>query len=208
MRRPVWADTAKQIIGCAVLKKPVAARGQSMGILLGFAPFLCFALAANFWDAMAALMIGTAISGALLVKDLIRKQQPKILELGTLLMFAGLVAWAKLFPSTLTVLSVRLRVDMGLLLIILISMALRKPFTLQYARERVPPERWQSPGFARINFVITSVWALAFACIVAADLMMVYVPTVSIRVGIVVTAAALYGAYRFTGWYPKQASQP
>jgi hypothetical protein len=48
---------------------------------------------------------------------------------------------------------------------------------------------------------------LAFACIVAADLMMIYVPNVPLRVGIVVTLAALYGAYRFTDWYPKQASQ-
>ena len=120
-------------------------------------------------------------------------------------MFAGLLAWAKLFPSPLTVLSVRLRVDAGLLLIILISMAIGKPFTLQYARERVPDERWKSPRFARINFVITSVWALAFACIVAADLMMIYVPNVPLRAGIVVTLAALYGAYRFTNWYPKQA---
>ena len=122
-------------------------------------------------------------------------------------MFAGLLAWAKLSPSPLTVLSVRLRVDAGLLLIILISMAIGKPFTLQYARERVPEERWKSPRFTRINFVITSVWALAFACIVAADLMMIYVPNVPLRVGIVVTLAALYGAYRFTNWYPKQAPQ-
>jgi hypothetical protein len=102
---------------------------------------------------------------------------------------------------------VRLRVDIGLLLIILISMAIGKPFTLQYARERVPAERWKSPRFARINLVITSVWALAFACIVAADLTMIYLPNVPIRVGIVVTLAAPYGAYRFTDWYPKQASQ-
>jgi hypothetical protein len=49
--------------------------------------------------------------------------------------------------------------------------------------------------FSRINFVITSVWALAFACIVAADLMMVYLPTVPLRVSIVVRVAALYGAH-------------
>jgi hypothetical protein len=54
--------------------------------------------------------------------------------------------------------------------------------------------------------VITAVWALAFACIVAADLVMVYMPNVPLRVGIIVSIAALYGAYRFTGWYPKRAS--
>ena len=78
-------------------------------------------------------------------------------------------------------------------------MAVGKPFTLQYARERVFAERWGSPRFARINLIVTTVWALAFACIVAADLLMIYMPNVSIRVGIVVTFAVLYGAYRFTG---------
>jgi hypothetical protein len=174
-------------------------------MLLGFAPFVAFAVAANFWGAMPGLMIGAAITGALLVKDLLRRQRPKILEIGTFLMFTGLVAWSSVFRSHLSVLSVRLRVDIGLLLVILVSIAIGKPFTLQYARERVPPERWQSAQIARINFVITSVWALAFVCIVAADLMMVCVPTLSIRVGVVVTIAALYGAYRFTGWNPKRA---
>jgi hypothetical protein len=178
-----------------------------MGILLGFAPFLGFAVATSFWGPIIGLLVGAITSAALLVNELVRKHPPKILELGTFVMFVGLLAWAKLFPSPLTVLSVRLRVDIGLLLIILISMAMGKPFTLQYARERVPAERWKSPRFARINLVITSVWALAFACIVAADLMMIYLPDVPIRVGIVVTLAALYGAYRFTDWYPTHASQ-
>ena len=177
-------------------------------MLLGFAPFVAFAVAANIWGAMSGLMIGAAISAALLAKDLLRRQQPKILEIGTLLMFAGLLAWATLFPSPLTVLTVRLRVDAGLLLIVLISLAIAKPFTSQYARERVPEDRWKSPQFTKINFVITAIWALAFGCIVAADLMMVYMPNVPLRVGIVVTVAALYGAYRFTDWYPKRASQP
>ena len=71
----------------------------------------------------------------------------------------------------------------------------------------MPEERWKSPQFLRINLIVTGVWALAFACIVAADLMMVYMANVPLRVGIVVTVAALYGAYRFTDWYPKRAAQ-
>jgi hypothetical protein len=80
-------------------------------MLLGFVPFVAFAVAANIWGAMPGLTIGAALSAALLVKDLLRRQQPKILEIGTFLMFAGLLVWAKLFPLPLTVLTVRLRVD-------------------------------------------------------------------------------------------------
>jgi hypothetical protein len=85
-------------------------------------------------------------------------------------------------------------------------MAIGKPFTLQYARERVAAERATSPQLAKINFVITSVWALAFVCIVVADVLTAYVPTVPIRVGIVVTVLALVAAYKFTGWYPKRGN--
>jgi hypothetical protein len=35
---------------------------------------------------------------------------------------------------------VRLRVDAGLLLIVLITLLVGKPFTLQYAREQVPQD--------------------------------------------------------------------
>ena len=178
-----------------------------MGIFLGFAPFVVFAVATSFLGATIGLAAGVATSAALLLREFFRRHQPKILEIGTFVIFAGLLAWYSLFPSQHTILDVRLRVDIGLLLIILISMAIGKPFTLQYARERVPPERWQSPRFTQVNLVITSVWALAFACIVAADLMMIYMSAVPMRVGIVVTVAALYGAYRFTGWYPERATR-
>lgn len=42
------------------------------------------------------------------------------------------------------------------------SIAFAAPFTLQYARESAPPDRWQSPGFLHANRVITMFWALAF----------------------------------------------
>ena len=96
----------------------------------------------------------------------------------------------------------RLRVDAGLLLIVLTSIALRRPFTLQYARESVPREFWDSPEFLRTNDVISAVWALAFAVMVAADLVMLYMPEIPQRAGIVATILALVGAVKFTGWYP------
>lgn len=97
---------------------------------------------------------------------------------------------------------VRLRVDAGLLLIVLATMALRQPFTLQYAKETVAPELWNSTEFIRTNYVITAVWALAFLVMVLADLVLVYMPDLPPRYGIVATVLALVGAVKFTGWYP------
>jgi hypothetical protein len=94
--------------------------------------------------------------------------------------------------------------DAGLLLIVLASIIVCRPFTLQYARERVARELWDSPEFVRTNYVITAAWAGAFAVMVAADLVMLYVPTLPRWVGIAATVAALYGAFSFTDWYPKR----
>jgi Domain of unknown function (DUF4865) len=108
-----------------IIRDRVATRGATFDDYpgLGLKAFL------NFWGATVGLIVGAATSGALLVNDLVRRHQPKILEIGTFLIFAGLVAWSSLFPSPLSVLSIRLRVDIGLLLIILISMAIAKPFS-------------------------------------------------------------------------------
>ncbi len=101
-----------------------------------------------------------------------------------------------------TVVGARLCVDLGLLAVVVISMIIGQPFTLQYAREKVSQELWGQPEFARVNYVITAVWAAAFAIMVVADLVMLYVPAVPLRVGVWVTILVILGAYRFTDWYP------
>jgi hypothetical protein len=63
---------------------------------------------------------------------------------------------------------VRTVVDGGLLLIILLSMLVRRPFTLQYAREQVSAVVQGSPTFIKTNYIITSIWALAMAILVIA----------------------------------------
>ncbi len=124
---------------------------------------------------------------------------PKILEVGTVVLFGGLALYAIFGGTTLSVIGVRLLVDSGLLLIVLGSMAVRQPFTLQYAREQVAPELWESPTFIRTNYIITGVWALAFAVMVIAELALLYVPDLPPRAGIIAIVIALVGAVKFTG---------
>ena len=177
-----------------------------MGILLAFAPFMAFALIDRLIGPTQGLFAGVIVSVALLARDwLTPGRTPKILEIGTALLFAGLALYAALGEPTWSVIGVRLCVDTGLLLIVLLSMAVGRPFTLQYAREQVAPEFWSSPEFARTNYVITAVWALAFCAMVIAELALLYIPGVPQRVGIIVIVLALVGAVKFTGWYPEHA---
>lgn len=151
------------------------------------------------------LLAGFAVSAALLVRDwLSPNRAPKILEIGTAILFGALGGYALLRAPDWSIMGVRLAVDSGLLVIVLVSLAIRQPFTLQYAREQVPQAAWNSPEFIRTNDVITAVWALAFVVLVAADLILLYVPELPPRFGIILTILALVGAIKFTGWYPER----
>jgi hypothetical protein len=174
-----------------------------MGMLLAFAPFIAFAVIDRLATPLPALVVAALISLALIIRDVVMPQRsPKALEIGTAILFAGLAIYTLAAEPHWSVIAVRLCVDAGLLIVILITMAIGRPFTLQYAREQVPAEFHNSPEFTRTNYVITGVWALAFAVMVAAEAAILYVPNLPPRFGVIVIVAAIVGAMKFTGWYP------
>lgn len=176
-----------------------------MGILLAFAPFVIFAVLDRVIGPTGALAAGAVASAALIMRDLVTSQRhAKVLEVGTFALFSGLTLYTLLSGVNWSVIGVRLCVDTGLLLVVLASMAVRRPFTLQYAREQVPPALWNQPEFVQTNYVITGVWALAFLVMVLAELALLYVPGLPPRIGIVAIIVALVGAVKFTGWYPER----
>jgi carotenoid cleavage dioxygenase len=44
--------------------------------------------------------------------------------------------------------------------IVIFSMLIGKPFTVQYAREQVAYQHWHKPLFMKINWILTSIWAI------------------------------------------------
>jgi hypothetical protein len=176
-----------------------------MNMLFAFSPFIAFAIVERVVGVTEGLAAGALVSAVLLVRDFLSDtRRVKILEIGTFILFGALSLYALIYGASWSIAEVRLRVDAGLLLVILVSIALLKPFTLQYAREKVATELWNSPGFVRTNYVITFVWALAFSAMVVADLLMIYVTSIPHSAGVIITIAALYAAIKFTGWYPER----
>jgi hypothetical protein len=176
-----------------------------MKLLLAFAPFIAFAVVEHLAGVPAGLAVGTILAIALLVRDLLTPgHRIKLLEIGTTLLFGALAVYAFTDDVRWSIAAVRLRVDAGLMLIVLASIALRQPFTLQYAREAVDREHWESPQFVRVNYVISTVWAVVFGILVLADIVMAYVPALPHSTGVIATVAALYAAVKFTTWYPEQ----
>lgn len=178
--------------------------GPAMGMLLAFAPFIAFAVIDRLVGSTAGLLAGAAVSTILLVRDVMSPARLiKILDVGTFVLFCGLALYAYLLQPDWSIIAVRLFVDTGLLLIVLVSLAVRKPFTLQYAREQVSAELWDTPEFYRTNVVISAAWALAFGVMVVAELVLLYQPDISHRAGVIAIVLALVGAVKFTSWYPE-----
>ena len=174
-----------------------------MGVLLAFAPFLTFVVVERLIGVQPGLIAAAVVAVVLVLRDLSRKTV-KVLDVGTALLFAGLAIYTHFANPDWSVIAVRLRVDLGLFLIVLASILLRRPFTLQYAREQVPREFWNSPEFVRTNYVITGVWAAAFAVMVLAEAAILYLPGMPKSLGVLVTVLAIVGAMKFTGWYPER----
>lgn len=177
-----------------------------MKILLAFVPFLTFAIVDQILGPSEGLLAAAGVSFILVLGEVFAGRAPKILEIGSVVLFGGLAVYGLAAGHDWSLLGARLSVDIGILAIVLLSMAIGRPFTLQYAREQVEPAIWDSPVFRRVNMVITAVWALAFTVTVVCDLLMIYVPEIPMRVDVIASILAIVAAVKFTTDYPKSVS--
>jgi len=174
----------------------------------GFAPWIAmsviegpqrFELAAGLAFAIALL---AGVLGALVGERL------KLLDFAGIVFFAGLVVagllvdehglhWLERWSGEIS--------NGAIALIAIFSIAIRMPFTIQYARETVPREHWSSPQFLHINYTITWVWAGAFVVTAIVGFLgdgPLDQPD-NLWTNWIVQIAALILALRFTEWYPQ-----
>jgi len=169
---------------------------------LSLTPFIVFFLLMRLVSPLAGLVAAFAVSLLLGLRQWRRRESLKVLELGTLTLFCALVLYTLVAAPEWTVAAVRLVVDGGILAIALVSLAIDQPFTLQYARERVPQEYWAAPVFVATNRRITAAWAAAFAVMTGADAAAHYAEAIPLWIDIAATIAAFAAAVWFTQWYP------
>jgi len=174
-----------------------------MMIFLILAPYAAFAGLMLVTSPAVSLFVAAAFCLAVIAYDAIGSRSLKILGTGSAILFAALGGYITLVDSSWTVSQVKLTVDSGMLAIALGSMAFRLPFTLQYAREMVDAETEKLPGFLRASYVITWAWTLAFALMVMANIILIYVPGLPLWSGLAIAFAARNSALYFTKWYPE-----
>jgi hypothetical protein len=173
-----------------------------VSVLLGLSPFIVFFVVMRGVSPTAGLAGALVTSALLVLRMRLRRESLKILELGSLVLFGLLIAYTLVARPVWTVATVRLAVDAGLLAIVVISLAIGRPFTIQYAREQVAEQFWNTPQFLAVNRAISSVWGAAFAVMVLADLAAEYVPTIPLWADVSASVLAFVCAVTFTRWYP------
>jgi len=154
-------------------------------------------------SAFASLLAAAAACLAVIAFDMVRGRSIKILTVGSVIVFAAVGGYVALVHPDMSTSAVKFAVDAGIFLVSLLSIVLRFPFTLQYAREVVDAETALLPGFMRANYLITWAWTGAALLMMIGNIVLLYVPGLPLWSGLLVTFAARNSAVYFTKWYPQ-----
>jgi hypothetical protein len=174
----------------------------------GLSPWIVMAVLDT--PARFELAAAAALGVALLVTVLgrIRGASPKLLEIADVAFFAGLTLLAAVAGDELRDMLEKWAGEISagaVALIALGTIAVRRPFTIQYARERVAPELWDSRPFIHTNYVLSWAWCGAFALTAiagAAGVVLLDQPN-NFWTCWTVQAGTMIFAIQFGRWYPE-----
>ena len=140
-----------------------------MNLVIGFGPFIIFALLSRLSPDLA-LWAAFATAFVVTIRDFVERPVLRLLDMVSLVLFGALALWRGFMDQGLSLEALRTIVDAGLTLAILVSLLLKRPFSVQYAGRT----GWSEKQFLRVNFVISFVWFLAFAAMALADALVTF----------------------------------
>src|SRR5258708_25295940 len=118
-----------------------------MTIFLILAAYGAFATLMLVISAAVSLFASAAIGLMVMMYDAFRGRSIKMLGAGSVILFPALGAYITLVDAGLSTSVVKLTVDAGVLATSLTSLAIRRPFTLQYPRAIVDAQTAHLPRF-------------------------------------------------------------
>ena len=174
-----------------------------MTLFLILAPYGVYTLLMLVSSAAVSLFTAAATCLAVIAYDIAGGRSIKILGAGSVIVFVAIGGYVTLVDASLSNSAVKFAVDTGIFLVSLLSIAIRRPFTLQYAVEVVAAETARQPGFLRANYIITWAWTGAALLMMVGNVAMIYVPNLPLWSGLLIAFAARNSAVYFTRWYPR-----
>lgn len=134
---------------------------QFLKLLIGFSPWLAFLFIAH--GSLFRLKVGLVVALLLAVAmGLMRLHRGVILWVGLVFFSVASVAVIGL-ENMWTVRHMGILANGAMALATWYTVVVKRPFTMDYARDHTPPELWSSPTFLRTNQTITSAWAACFS---------------------------------------------
>lgn len=126
-------------------------------ILLGFLPWILFS--ALYGKSTKEIIVSTTVAMAVfLLTERKFLWKGFILSWGTVCFFCSVIVFAIILKNTWFLNNIWFVSNAALALIIWFSLLIKRPFTLQYARETTPKQCWNKPGFLRVNLILTIMW--------------------------------------------------
>ncbi|MDI9818902.1 MULTISPECIES: carotenoid oxygenase family protein [unclassified Legionella] len=83
-----------------------------------------------------------------------------------------------------------------------VSIFIKKPFSMQYAKEKVDEIAWMTPTFKHINYVISTVWALALSLVAINGLLQSFAIISANWIVDLIAISAFVIAIQFSNWFP------
>jgi len=174
-------------------------------LFTAFVPWIAFALIAEapIGNPALALVLAFIVAIALTLltsyRQILKGYILSVVSIAFFVIFFTLIVGLKHYylANYLSVLSM-----LTLTLVCWATMIFRFPFTLQYSREGVEPERAKSALFMRVNYIITGVWAIAFTLGFVIDAYVLLNPHAGLEFWSNLQWAFMMISIVFTVWYP------
>jgi hypothetical protein len=178
---------------------------------IGFTPWILLSVVEGPGRVVLASALAWGLALTLASAGAVVGGRPKLLDVTGIAFFAAMIVvaaaggpstrhWLGLWAGEVS--------NLAIALITLTSIAAHRPFTLAYARETTDRAYWDSPLFLRINYVISTVWAVAFVLTATVGYIgdgALHQPN-NIWTAWIIQIALVILAIKFTGWYPERAT--
>ncbi|MBA4419203.1 MAG: hypothetical protein C0392_15045 [Syntrophus sp. (in: bacteria)] len=170
-------------------------------MLLTFAPWLSFLIIAH--GSMFRLRLGIIVAAIMtVIMAVTRLHRGVIMWVGILFFAYAIVAvvllndmWAMHYMGALANGALAAGTWAG--------MALKRPFTLEYAREHTDRSLWNNPAFLRTNYFMTAIWGVVFTINAFLAWQRSTQPAMPGWVYETISYSLLVSAMFFSTWYPQ-----
>jgi hypothetical protein len=129
-----------------------------MRILVSFTPWFLFWIFALHKEPSVAAISGFLAVAAIIIANIRQGYSVKSLQSGSMVFFLLFALAIPIFGRDAVARNVDLLGNSGVLIIVLLTIIIKRPFSLEFARERVDKKYWQEPRFIRLNYFISLLW--------------------------------------------------